>query len=267
MTHSVGVAMLGGNPLLGRKKHDFYATLPDVFLAVRPRLDLRGPVHEFCCGDGAICRLLEAEGIKTIATDLHDRGYGEAGHDALKMDRLLADELVTNPPFDIAPQIIERVLAMRPRILALLLKATFFHAARRTRMFRETPPSAIYALSWRPDFEGLGNPTMEMVWVVWDRDHVGPTVYDILDRPPGYAVTVQRKKKPKKPKDASAPDAAAEAAGAVPGEAAPAAKPPRKRPRLKVVTVPAAGPGALPDLHGAGGSYQGRLDLPEPAAA
>ncbi len=26
-----------------------------------------------------------------------------------------------------------------------------------------------------------------MSWVVWDRDHVGPPVYDVLERPPGFA--------------------------------------------------------------------------------
>ncbi len=86
MAHSVGVAMLGGNPKRPRKQHDFYATPADVFLAVYPRLGLRGRVHEFCCGDGAICRLLEERGHEVVATDLHDRGYGVHGVDALAMD-------------------------------------------------------------------------------------------------------------------------------------------------------------------------------------
>jgi hypothetical protein len=190
MGHSLGVAMLGGNPLDGRKAHDFYATPVDVTLALLAKIGprLRGPVAEPACGDGAICRVLEARGLRTIPTDLHDRGYGGhgGGHDLLAIDVLPADEIITNPPFDIAPKVIDRIMGLKPRVFALLLKGTFWHAKSRLALWERYPPAAVYPLTWRPDFENKGRPTLEMCWTVWDADHLGPTVYEMLPRPEGH---------------------------------------------------------------------------------
>jgi len=191
MGHSLGVAMLGGNPLDGRKPHDFYATPKDVTLALLAKVGhrLRGPVFEPACGDGAICRVLQDElGLETIGRDLHDRGFGDhgGGHDLLQLEALLAAEVITNPPFDIAPKVIDRVMGLRPRFFALLLKGTFWHAKTRLPLWQRYPPAAVYPLTWRPDFENKGRPTLEMCWTVWDAEHVGPTVYEMLPRPQGY---------------------------------------------------------------------------------
>lgn len=201
MAHSLGVAMLGGNPLDGRKAHDFYATPRDVILALLEKVGprLRGPVYEPACGDGAICRVLEERGLRAIGTDLYDRGWGDhgGGHDLLKMERLLADEVITNPPFDIAPKVIERVMSLQPRFFALLLKGTFWHAKSRMALYGRYRPAAVYPLTWRPDFENKGRPTLEMCWTVWDAEHVGPTAYEMLPRPPGFGSAPRpRKAKP-----------------------------------------------------------------------
>jgi len=229
--HSLGVAMLGGNPKLKRKDHDFYATLDDVFLAVYPILDLGPDVHEFCCGDGAICKLLEERGHNVVATDLHDRGWGTPGRDALAMEGLSAPDLVTNPPFNIAPRLIEHIMPMRPRVFALLLKSTFWHAKSRMATFRRYPPSGVYALSWRPDFEKLDRPTLEMSWVVWDSRRTGPTVYDVLERPAGYAEAERVERAARR----EARKLAELAAAAVAGPGAPARRARRPRPRLQLV--------------------------------
>jgi hypothetical protein len=182
--HSIGVAMAGGNPKAGRHTNDFYATPSEVTVALLRRLRPDGPVWEPFCGDGAIAKVLTAHGVEVVATDLVDRGYGGhgGGHDILASKCLLAPNVVSNPPFDIAPDVIDHVMAMQPAVLALLLKSTFWQAKRRLPLFRRHRPSAVYALSWRPDFADKGAPTMECSWVVWDgsgRD----TVFDVLDRP------------------------------------------------------------------------------------
>ena len=210
MAHSLGVAMLGGNPLEGRKAHDFYATPEDVTLALLAKVGrrLRGPVFEPACGDGAICKVLERElGVRTIGRDLHDRGYGDhgGGHDLLKLDALLADQVITNPPFDIAPKVIERVMGLRPRFFALLLKGTFWHAKSRIALWEKYPPAGVYPLTWRPDFERRGRPTLEMCWTVWDADWKAGTVYEMLPRPPGFPKPEDRVVRPKKPKAPKAP--------------------------------------------------------------
>lgn len=208
MAHSIGVAMAGGNPLLGRNAHDFYATPDDVTHALFIKLAelgirIDGKITEPCCGDGAICRVAIDRGFDVLPLDLIDHGYGNhgGGHDATRMESLPSRSVITNPPFNLAPRIIESVMRHDPDLFALLLKASFWSAARRKALFRKYRPSAILTLSWRPDFAGLGNPTMECAWIVWSKQMTpGVTVFDILDRPPGYEVRVQRKKKPKRAK-------------------------------------------------------------------
>lgn len=169
-----------------RQHGDWYPTPPECTEVLLDRLDLGGSVWEPCCGDGSLARVIEARGIRVIGTDLHDRGYG-VGHgesyDVLKTDSLMADDIVTNPPFNIAAPIIRHLLSLRPRTLALLLKSSFWHASNRSALFREHPPSRIIALTWRPDFLGLKRPAMECMWCVWERGHEGPTAYELAARP------------------------------------------------------------------------------------
>jgi len=182
--------MAGGKVGTGterRRQHgDWYPTPPECTEALLNRIQIEGPVWEPCCGDGSLARVIEARGIPVIGTDLYDRGYGDGHGDAfdiLKIDRLMAPDVITNPPFRIAAPIIEHLLSLRPRTLALFLKSTFWHSSRRSRLFEARPPSRIIALTWRPDFLGYERPTMEMIWCVWNADHTGVTAYELAARP------------------------------------------------------------------------------------
>jgi|HigsolmetaAR202D_1030399.scaffolds.fasta_scaffold00096_11 Dimethyladenosine transferase (rRNA methylation) len=198
MNSGIGAAMQGGRRGNGverpRQHLDWYPTPPDCTEALLDRIHLKGPVWEPCCGDGSLARVMEARGLKVIGTDLFDRGYGEGhgdAYDILKVTELLADEVVTNPPFNIAAPIIRHLLSLRPRTLALLLKSSFWHASSRAALFHEHPPSRIIALTWRPDFLGLKRPAMEVIWTVWERDHEGPTAYELAARPRGGRIRLR----------------------------------------------------------------------------
>ena len=60
-----------------------------------------GAIWEPACGDGAMSRELSKVRDKVISTDLIYRGCGEGDVDFLKQDRLLAPNIVTNPPFNL----------------------------------------------------------------------------------------------------------------------------------------------------------------------
>jgi hypothetical protein len=77
---------------------------------------------------------------------------------------------------------IERAFEIGIGEMALLLKATFWHAARRRQLYEKHTPSLILPLLWRPDFLNRGGPTMDLIWVVWDKEHHGKAVYDLLPR-------------------------------------------------------------------------------------
>jgi len=190
MATGIGAAMAGGKRGTGaerpRQEGDWYPTPDEVTEVVLPFLDRKGDVWEPCCGDGALARVLERHGHRVIGTDLHDRGYGIGHgpeHDLLKAQRLLAPNVVTNPPFNLAAPIIRHLLSLRPDTLALLLKASFWHAKSRAALFDENPPARIVALTWRPDFLNLKRPTMEVMWCIWKRGHTGATEYSLARRP------------------------------------------------------------------------------------
>lgn len=191
MAAKVGAAMAGGKTGSGearpRQDADWYPTPKDVTCALFDRVKFDGTIYEPCCGDGSLAVVAEEDyGYDVIGTDLHHRGYG-VGHgeafDVLKAERLLGPNVVTNPPFNIAGEIIEHMWSLGPERMAMLLKSTFWHAENRRAIFDRTPPSRIIALTWRPDFLGLKRPTMEVIWCVWERGHVGPTSYELAERP------------------------------------------------------------------------------------
>jgi hypothetical protein len=191
MAAGIGAAMAGGKRGSGeenpRQEGDWYPTPKDVTCALFDRVAFDGGIYEPCCGDGSLAAVAARDyGYPVVGTDLHDRGYG-VGHgeayDVLRLRKLLAPNVVTNPPFNIAGAIIEHLWSLRPLKMAMLLKSTFWHADNRREIFLRMPPSKIIALTWRPDFLNLKRPTMEVVWCLWEQGHEGPTAYELAERP------------------------------------------------------------------------------------
>lgn len=190
----LGAAMVGGGPKVARKAYDFYPTPPEVTRALLrvegqciANMAAGGPVWEPCGRGGAILRELQALGLPTVGSDLvADETHDVAPLDVLRAKRALSPVVVTNPPFALAPEIILHLLArLNVRYLALLLKASFFHAEERRAMFAAHRPARIHALTWRPDFLNKGAPTMECAWFVWQAGWALGTQYSLLPRDGG----------------------------------------------------------------------------------
>lgn len=183
MKTTIGAAMAGGNPKDGREKNDFYPTPPECtealmayeqeFIRAHQPFDA---IWEPACGDGAITRVLLDHEFGVISTDIADLyAFGLSGVDFLEGEPLHTGRpIITNPPFNLAHKFIERALGdCDAPYLALLLKSTYWHAARRYTLFTDYPPSVVYPLTWRPDFMNKGAPTMDCSWMVWDRKRPG----------------------------------------------------------------------------------------------
>lgn len=185
----LGAAIQGGGAKVNRRPNDFYPTPADVTRALLRvegeclRNVAPGPVWEPCGRGGAILAELIADGFATVGTDLvPDPAHGVAAQDLLQVRCALARKVVTNPPFALAAEMIAHLLEqLQVDYLALLLKATFWHADERRALFRRHRPARIHALTWRPDFLGKGAPTMDCAWVVWQRGSAG-TIYNVLPR-------------------------------------------------------------------------------------
>jgi len=175
---SLGAMMSGGNPAEGREERDLYRTPTEAVLALLQCGERFSPtIWEPACGDGRIVRPFEAAGHKVIASDIHPLGVGKKV-DFLKVPpKPIANDIITNPPFDLAEEFIRHALAFQPRLLVLLLKATYWHADKRAREWDAIGPSRVYAMAFRLDFKDLGAPAMECSWFVWERGYAGETIY------------------------------------------------------------------------------------------
>lgn len=168
-----------------RRELDFYPTPPNVTHALMKFLHMHpcNVVWEPACGDGAMAEVVKQYGHEVISTDLRNTGYGEGEVDFLKESRK-CDLIITNPPFNISQEFILHALT-EARIVAMVLKSQYWHAAKRTALFKDHPPAFVLPLTWRPDFMGGergGAPTMEVHWTVWI-DGDTDTKYRLLERP------------------------------------------------------------------------------------
>jgi hypothetical protein len=163
----------------GRPEHDFYPTPPEATLALLSKETFEGPIWEPACGDGAISKVLEEHGHIVWSSDLIDRGYGKAPHDFLTSTRVAVD-IVTNPPFTLAQQFVEKALTCTTGKVAMLCKLVFLEGQKRKSFFETTPLARVHVFSKRVNFyrEGdkgkLGTSMMAFAWFVWEHGHEGP---------------------------------------------------------------------------------------------
>ena len=168
----LGAMMAGGNPASGRQINDFYSTPSDVTKVLLKEYPMNNYiVWEPCCGSGAMTNILEENNISVFSSDIDPQGCG------IMMNILETsvipnncNAIITNPPFNIAEQIIRHTwIDLKIDWMALVLKSTYWHSVRRQKLWNECKPTAIHPLTWRPDFMELGRPTMEVMWCVWDK--------------------------------------------------------------------------------------------------
>lgn len=202
----LGAAMAGGNPgalahrARERNAYDRYVTPDDGTRALLHAFGhhIKGVVWEPCAGQGHMAvHLRRHPGVtKLLASDRWPPPREDCVENlpVAKLDVFASraaakprfNAIITNPPFDIAADIIQHILTVgEPEVtfFAVLLKATYWHAQERQALFRDLPPSIIAPLTFRLDFEGLGRPVMECAWNIWINGNV-TTLYQPIGRAP-----------------------------------------------------------------------------------
>ncbi|MCX8501230.1 MAG: hypothetical protein ORO03_06010 [Alphaproteobacteria bacterium] len=163
-------------------ENEFYPTPPEATQAIINHLFPDGYKREYewepdsfwepCCGNGAMDRVMRANGMPTRATDLIDRGYehGKSGVDFLNPTHLperrgpyvFKTWVITNPPFSLAADFLRMVdrFADGHDIdrVCFLLKTDFMNAACRADLFKMKHfwHYGLLPFSFRPDFSGGG---------------------------------------------------------------------------------------------------------------
>jgi hypothetical protein len=157
---------------------DFFPTPAWATYALIDNEKFSGDIWESACGDGAMSRVLEKTGRRIISSDLHNRGFGDAGIDFLSAQRR-ADNIVTNPPYNSAEGFVAVGVQKAKQKFALLLRLAFLEGANRANtIFARNPPSRVWVFSERITFypsgavqKGTG--TTAYAWFVWDKGAAG----------------------------------------------------------------------------------------------
>ena len=170
-----------------RENNDFYATDPiaiDILCSVE-KFD--GIIYEPACGQGHLSERLKHYGYEVKSSDLINRGYGKGGIDFLKINKPLNCNIITNPPYKIASEFIEKALELIPdgKKVCMFLKVQFLEGKARKKMFEKYPPKTVYVSSSRilcaknADFEGMkkgGGSAVAYCWYVWEKGYKGNTI-------------------------------------------------------------------------------------------
>jgi hypothetical protein len=180
---SLGVMIFGGNPKEERRENDWYPTSSEVTQALLRVEKFDGVIWDCASGDDAILKVCKDNGYtRLLGSDINPRGEGKK-LDFLTIEPRLFDlNIITNPPFNLAKEFIEKAHSLNPRSISMVLKSSYWHAKSRKALFDKYPPAVVYPLLWRPDFLGLGRPTMEIMWCVWRRGMTGKTIYQPLEK-------------------------------------------------------------------------------------
>lgn len=140
-----------------------------------------GLVDDPCCGFGTIPKAAISLGMGATGSDIVDRGSGLATFEVA--DFLLSewsrDNIVCNPPFNIASRFAERALSLASRKVAMVFPtarlnaAHWLHSTPLQRVWMMTPrpsmpPGHVIAAGGKP-----GGGKMDFCWLVWDRQHTG----------------------------------------------------------------------------------------------
>lgn len=162
-----------------RQERDLYETPEWVTLALAPHLPGDGwAIWEPACGSGKMVRALEScgRGYTVTGTDIEDGSdfmlTPMPGH---------THAIVTNPPYLLAEDFIDRAMTLaRARFFAMLLRTDYDHAKTRRPFFADC---SIFAkkicltrrIKWFED--STGSPSFNHAWFIWDREHQGaPTL-------------------------------------------------------------------------------------------
>lgn len=187
---NVARKIAGGNSSLGRSALDFYPTPPYATASLMEREIFEGDIWEPACGRGDISEVLIEYGYKVKSSDIGNYGYGETGKNFLNTEGLFSDKyemvdnIITNPPFNLALEFVEQSKKYANRKVAMFLKTAFLEGNKRYAMFQdhEFPLKTLYQFSKRVNF-GIHAGThknggmIPFAWFVWERGYKGnPTI-------------------------------------------------------------------------------------------
>ncbi|WP_420405947.1 SAM-dependent DNA methyltransferase [Nisaea sp.] len=137
---------------------------------------------EPACGQGHMAKVLREYFGEVHASDVFDYGYGEVSDFLNKPIQTGSyDWVITNPPFRLAEQFIERARPIARRGIAMLTRTVFIESVGRyERLFSVFPPTKVAQFTERvPMVKGRlderASTATGYAWLVWEIGVIRPT--------------------------------------------------------------------------------------------
>jgi hypothetical protein len=159
--------------------YDTPAWVTEALLANYPLM--AGNILEPCAGSGAIIEVLRRHrpGSRITAVEIREteRGRLKSLADRVHIADFLTwkpegeyGTIITNPPFCIAQEVIERCFSFRPQAgeIVMLLRLGFLESKKRVEFWRKYPLSELLVITPRPSFDGAGSDKTAYGWFVWN---------------------------------------------------------------------------------------------------
>ena len=173
-----------------RVEGEFYATPAWVTRALLSAVELRGPVWEPCCGDGAMSKVIAEQGYRVVSSDIADRGFGTPNVDIFACRSMPEGcrSLVTNPPYGDSGShrgqsrsptamldFLRHAMSLAESVegqLALLVRLQWIAGRRAATLLSSGPFSTVVVLTQRIQWFDMGERTNKAqhhhAWVVFD---------------------------------------------------------------------------------------------------
>lgn len=141
--------------LWARDPNDFYVEPAWVSEALFKRVEFVGTICDPACGMGRILQSAKKFGYRTRGQDIVNRGADAisdsfAVKDFMKKPQVVMDNIVCNPPYKYDEVFLLRALEVANKKVALLLRAQWANAQKRSRLLERLPLSHVLMITPRP---------------------------------------------------------------------------------------------------------------------
>lgn len=163
-----------------RSERDYYGTAPSATKALLNREIFYTNIWEPCVGHHKMSDALELCGYNVKKSDIFDYSLSHEIIDFLTYEGTFAGDIVTNPPYELATEFVEKALSVvEPgHKVAMFLRTLFLEGQKRyERIFKENPPKVIYVFSKRQVCSKVDDFTegsaVSYAWFVWEKGYKG----------------------------------------------------------------------------------------------
>lgn len=167
-----------------RSARDFYPTDPSLTRVMIQRWGIpKGSrVLEPCAGDGAIADVLRNHGCVVTTNDIDSRWQCDTTRDFIHPDFQWPeyDLVVTNPPFQVAAEVVRQALRFAPRVIMLLRLNWMEPTGNRRGLVRVMTRGLVFQRCKQTDFSGGGGDSVTVAWFEWVRGRSGPCATDFV---------------------------------------------------------------------------------------